>query len=201
MLGVNCRWSPIVLDERTPWRDGEQVEAYRVPGGLLRAGDRAPDAPSLVVLPSSLDDNASETSTATGSTTSLFQLFGPAHHTALVFSSRDSAVERAILRDLDSHNTLAPEQLVIPLLILPPSHSNHIDSSNQSLKTELESAVFKRVVDQDGYARKHYDIEQNGHNDHKDGHEHVWVVIVRPDGVVGAIVRGSEGIENYFSEL
>jgi len=35
---------------------------------------------------------------------------------------------------------------------------------------------------------------------HQDG-DGLWVVIVRPDGVVGAIVKGSEGIKKYLSGI
>ena len=45
-LGVNCCWSSIVVDERTPKPEGpEEVNPYGdVSDTSLRAGDRAPDA-------------------------------------------------------------------------------------------------------------------------------------------------------------
>ena len=79
-FGINYRWSPIVVDERSP-KDNAAVDPYglnRSPTDLVRAGDRAPDAPGLVVLAST--DHLGQ------GTTSLFALFGVAHHTVLIFS-------------------------------------------------------------------------------------------------------------------
>ena len=71
MLGVNYRTSPIVVDEFT---NAEPVNAYRVlDEGELVAGDRAPDAPGLVVL-------------AGGAETRLFDVFSPTYHGARVHS-------------------------------------------------------------------------------------------------------------------
>ncbi|EED81392.1 predicted protein [Postia placenta Mad-698-R] len=49
-FGVNYRWSSIVLDERTPVDEGEDIRANAYgsqKGDVLRAGDRAPDALDL----------------------------------------------------------------------------------------------------------------------------------------------------------
>ncbi|KAI0065250.1 FAD/NAD-P-binding domain-containing protein [Artomyces pyxidatus] len=53
-LGVNYRWSRIVLEGRETEKDRGTVESnpYGVAGARLRAGDRAPDAPNLVETPS-----------------------------------------------------------------------------------------------------------------------------------------------------
>ncbi|KDQ19472.1 hypothetical protein BOTBODRAFT_51867 [Botryobasidium botryosum FD-172 SS1] len=181
MMGVNCRWSPIVVDERTVRVEAEAIEAYGIAGGVLRAGDRAPDAPALVDI-----SGAHAGSSAAGQiTTSLFELFGPAHHTALVFSAHDSMGASATLRELDSYNSIAPESappLVLPVLILPA------DSGSWGRASE---SGYKVVVDSKGHAMEGYQIRQDD--------ESIWVMIVRPDGVVGAIVKGSEGIEKYFS--
>ncbi|KDQ08402.1 hypothetical protein BOTBODRAFT_37975 [Botryobasidium botryosum FD-172 SS1] len=167
-LGVNCRWSPIVVDERTVRTEGEVIEAYGVRGGIPRAGDRAPEAPGLIDI-----------ANHEAPTTSLFKLFGPNHHTALVFSAGNADFESKISDELNSYNVTAP--LVVPVLVLPkgsqPSHAG---------------APYKVVEDKEGHARAGYYIKSD---------DDAWVVIVRPDGVIGAIVKGSEGIEKYFSAI
>ena len=72
-FGVNYRWSSVVVDERTPKpKNAQDVDPYGAGSdGTLRAGDRAPQAPGLV--------------TASAGETSLFDLFGPGHHTVLLF--------------------------------------------------------------------------------------------------------------------
>ncbi|KAF8891790.1 FAD binding domain-containing protein [Infundibulicybe gibba] len=89
-LGVNYRWSSIVVDEQSkdyiPSGDdtnGDQkqvvqfddVDPYgKRTDGRLRAGDRAPDACDLF-------------DPRTGTTTRLFNIFGPTHHTVVHFST------------------------------------------------------------------------------------------------------------------
>ncbi|KDQ18170.1 hypothetical protein BOTBODRAFT_52960 [Botryobasidium botryosum FD-172 SS1] len=177
MMGLHCHWSPIVVDERTLFTEGGPVDVYGTAGGILRAGDRAPSAPGLV-------DIATQ-----DAETTLFGLFGPAHHTALVFSSQDGDVESALLQELDAYNAIAPKDLsplVLPVLLLPSSFQRH------AAKAPAPDSIVRKLVDRDGIARGAYDIQQD------DG---LWVVIVRPDGVVGGIVRGSEGIKKYFSRI
>ncbi|PCH36582.1 monooxygenase [Wolfiporia cocos MD-104 SS10] len=90
-LGINYRWSPIVRDERTPYvhpADKEQLDVYGAEGGdtsVLRAGDRAPDAPGLV-------DNRQPDAEPT----KLFSIFGVTYHMVLIFSS-DTTQVRAVL--------------------------------------------------------------------------------------------------------
>ncbi|KDQ08401.1 hypothetical protein BOTBODRAFT_148729 [Botryobasidium botryosum FD-172 SS1] len=168
-LGVNCRWSSIVLDERTARVEGEAFEAYGLPEGILRAGDRAPNAPGLADM-TAADEPA----------TTLFKFFGPAHHTALVFSPGVSEFELSIMAELNSYNSVA--RLVVPVLLLPAgSHTRQASAQ----------ASYKIFEDKDGHARKGYDVGDDG----------TWIVIVRPDGVVGAIVKGSEGVKSYFSGI
>lgn len=71
-FGVNYRGSDIVVDDFNI--EGEVSDPYRSGmDGMVRGGDRAPDAPGLKRLPN-------------GETTSLFgSVFGVAHHTLLVF--------------------------------------------------------------------------------------------------------------------
>ncbi|KAF9254300.1 hypothetical protein L218DRAFT_992379, partial [Marasmius fiardii PR-910] len=47
------------------------------------------------------------------------------------------------------------------------------------------------VVDYEGYAFKHYNVGQPGSEDK------YRVFVIRPDGYIGAIVEGEEGLERY----
>lgn len=83
-LGVNCRWSSVVVDEHTakPKR-AQDVDPYGAgTNGVLRAGNRAPDAPGLI--------------TTTAGETSLFDMFGPDYHTVLLFNLHPGDAERVI---------------------------------------------------------------------------------------------------------
>jgi hypothetical protein len=77
-LSIHYEWSSIVYDDRQEGgRAPEPVQAY-AGGGMhgLRAGDRAPDAPALLVL-----EHAGPATNATR----LFDLLHPAKHTILLF--------------------------------------------------------------------------------------------------------------------
>ncbi|KAH9843686.1 monooxygenase [Rhodofomes roseus] len=78
MLGINYRWSSIVVDERTPKAESpNDVNPYGSGNDSeLRAGDRAPEAPDLVPVRTGEADGA----------TSLFNVFRPTHHTVLLFN-------------------------------------------------------------------------------------------------------------------
>jgi len=169
-LGVNYRWSPIVVDERTPAVEGEIGDVYSTGGGVVRAGDRAPDAPGLV----DVEKDA---------TTTLFGTFSPTSHTALVFAQQDGSIALQTVRTLASYNALtsANSPLVQSIVILPSALAPYSCGPPSTSKT---------LVDRDGHAHKEYAITEDGP---------AYVVIVRPDGVVGAIVEGVSGIERYFS--
>ncbi|KDQ12566.1 hypothetical protein BOTBODRAFT_176256 [Botryobasidium botryosum FD-172 SS1] len=169
-LGVNYRWSTIVVDERTPAVEGDIDDAYGLKGGIVRAGDRAPDAPGLLDVQK-------------GTTTTLHGEFSPTLHTALVFAQQDGSINPDILRALDSYNALthANSPLVQAITLYPSAPPSH-------LRGNLPAS--KALVDRDGHAYGGYAIEADGP---------AYVVIVRPDGVVGAIVAGADGIERYFS--
>ena len=164
-FGVHCRWSSIVLDERTPKEDGP-VDPYgrnHSPADVVRAGERAPDAPGLAVL------GAAEMTT-------LFKLFGVSHHTVLIFSDgtdRDGAVLSAL--------KAYPADSVRTVLIREGTNGSHSESE----KADVD------VIDEDWQAHEGYQVQKG----------EFLVVVVRPDGVVGAIVCGSNGTRKYFAQL
>ncbi|PCH35544.1 monooxygenase [Wolfiporia cocos MD-104 SS10] len=109
-LGVNYRWSSIVLDERSadiPGKDAADqtpLDAYGMEiGEEVRAGDRAPDALGLM--------SAAES-------TSLFSIFGSAYHTILVFS-HGSALAEVVLGVVGT----LPQNTVRVVMITPQGAS------------------------------------------------------------------------------
>ena len=84
MLGINCRWSAIVVDEQPDAPEHPRDGAYLSEDPtVLFAGDRAPESPGLV--------------TASGEETSLFKIYGPTHHTVLDFEA-DAAKAKAVVK-------------------------------------------------------------------------------------------------------
>ena len=162
-LGVNCRWSSIVVDERTPKPESAaNVNPYGDgTDGTLRAGDRAPQAPGLVLV----NGGASETS--------FFDVFRPSHHTVLLFNTPGELTERAL-----AAAKKAPVGLVKTVAIFPQGTSSPQVFGQPDLV----------VVDKDGHAFREYQVTP----------EKPTIVVVRPDGVVGAIVYGLDGFLQYF---
>ncbi|KAK0214890.1 FAD binding domain-containing protein [Armillaria fumosa] len=98
-LGVNYRSSLIVVDE-TPVKGEEVVDPYRSgDDGTVRGGDRAPDAPGLILV------------NDLKHATSLFDIFGSSCHTVLVFSEDNTAVLDAL--------KIYPAGIIKSVVILP----------------------------------------------------------------------------------
>jgi hypothetical protein len=166
MLGVNYRWSSIVIDEVTK---AEPVSAYRIlDETTLVAGDRAPDAPGLSVVKGG----------AQAPETRFFDLFKATYHTVLVFGPDVGSAEN-IIGALSSYS----RDIIRIVVVLP----------QEAVATEL-SAVTPRadiVVDAAGHAYRAY-LTAKGEK---------RAVVVRPDGVAGAIARGAEGVKAYFEKI
>ncbi|CAA7265200.1 unnamed protein product [Cyclocybe aegerita] len=181
-LGVNYRWSSIVFEENpevpieAPVED--EVHAYsKKSETAARAADRAPGAPGLV----DLSDN---------SVTSLFKVFSPSRHTVLIFSSANSEVPRSIC-DITKHQ---PQNTVHPILILPKGAATAITAA-----TVRQGGSFGQVlIDAEGHAFAGYHIQFEAASDSEGV---TVVVVVRPDGVIGARVRGASGVEQYFKRV
>ena len=162
-LGVNYRWSSIVVDERTPKpKSADEVNPYGAGSdGSLRAGDRAPQAPGLITVNADVAE------------TSLFDIFGPDHHTILLFNTPADETERVI-----SAVKKYPAGIVKTVAIFPR------DVEGPSIAGQPDIAV----TDKEGYAFSAYQVSP----------ERPTIIIVRPDGVVGGIVYGLDGIKTYF---
>lgn len=163
LFGINYRHSDIVLEERdTKLQDRTDALARAHTGyeGLetLCAGDRAPEAPGLVI---------------DGKDTSLFRLFIPSHHTVLIFAK----LAEGDIRKAFYSSAKYPDAVVQTVII-----------------TDEEAGDFEDVtvaVDRDGHARRAYLVKGGS----------MTIVIVRPDGFIGAIVNNVDGIDRYFSKI
>ena len=171
-LGINYRWSSIVVDQSTDSgtrSDGREAHsAYDVEvGGTLRVGDRAPDAPGLVKV--KFDNQKSSEPTR------LFTLLSPTYHTVLIFSEA-----------ADIHATLQAviakfhKELVRVVVLLRAGTTNMIQ--------DVACDVFE---DRDGHPYDAYKGAEGANG----------IVIIRPDGVTGAIVRDVIWVERYFKSI
>ncbi|KZT24407.1 hypothetical protein NEOLEDRAFT_1156905 [Neolentinus lepideus HHB14362 ss-1] len=178
-LGINYRWSSIVIDEEADGGRVRSIEETRLKayetatgasGDRVHAGDRAPDVPFLV----DLKPKPNESAVGSG-TKRLFDFLKPTHHTVLVFSGTvGAAVE--ILKEI-------PPLVARSMVILP----TRTPIEQLVLGGGLEETHYV-VKDSYGYAYKHYFVDPTKRK----------VVIVRPDGIVGAVVSGAEGVKKYI---
>jgi len=106
--------------------------------------------------------------------TRLFKLFSPTRHTVLIFSDADDIL--ATLSVIAKY----PKEYVRPVLLLRAGTTNTIQ--------HVACDVFE---DRDGYA---YDTYKGleGANE---------IVIIRPDGVIGGVVRDVDWVERYFKTV
>jgi len=168
-LGVNYRWSSIVVDDRSP-REVRPIDPYgilRSASDIVRAGERAPDAPGLI------DVTGNDTVT-------LFDIFGPAHHTVLLFSHDIGQIE-PIIHGLREY----PAEIIRPAIILSPAPKEPIE------RLPKIEGVDRVLLDQDGHAHAGYAVSA----------DKFTVIIVRPDGVVGGILYDSSRVKRYFDGI
>ncbi|KAG2362741.1 FAD binding domain-containing protein [Suillus spraguei] len=166
MLGINYRFSTIVLDEFVNSVERKPANAYRMlDEGCLEAGDRAPDAPNMLQVGSTERD-----------VMTLFGLYRPWYHTVLVFvpSLADAIPILGVLEAYDKS--------VIRLAVVLPSSASVMP---------VTSPAELVLVDREGHAYSAYLVEAG----------QAKVFVIRPDGVIGAIVHGAEGVKKYFSKI
>lgn len=174
-LGVNYRWSSIVVDDRGDAGEEAKLTAYGIEGVTdVRAGDRAPDAGLLVWG----DAEKRTTLHAPG-------VYMPTKHTALVFIPGD--ISEADIKDaiISVTDTLRPhvEEDLFQVYIVADSSTSAEDYASLSLPM---------LVDDRAQARTAYGIPSD---------KSPTVVIVRPDEVVGAFVFGVEGVKKYIGKV
>ncbi|KAG1745464.1 FAD binding domain-containing protein [Suillus paluster] len=106
----------------------------------------------------------------------LFGLYRPWYHTVLVFVPSLSDAT-PILSALE-----ACDKGLVRLAVVLPSLAP---------VTPVASPADVVLVDQEGHAHSAYLVEAN----------QTKVFVIRPDGVIGAIVHGAEGVKKYFSKI
>ena len=191
MLGVNYRTSPIVIDEFFSIPSSQVHSSYRSPeDGVLRAGDRAPDAPDLMPVTSTARTSSGESGAR------LFDIFAPTHHTVLTFVPSPSVpVVRQVLSVLEELGKKTSKKLVKHMVILPPGSEGAKDTPAKVDQGKGGGGSMKfddeMFVDRAGHAHSAYVVDQSD----------AKVIVVRPDGVVGAVVRGGEGVGRYFGKI
>ncbi|KAJ4474895.1 monooxygenase [Lentinula aciculospora] len=134
-LGVNYRGTHIIFDEK--YTDNKEiVDSYRSgDDGTIRAGDRAPDAPSLSLLGAS----------KTIKTMSFFDIFKTTQHTVLIFpGSAGHDFVTGVLNTLREYNSD-----ILKSIVVLPRASDSISSSALADMT---------LVDTEGYAYLIYAI-------------------------------------------
>lgn len=163
-LGVNYRGTPFVLDE-IEGRPPSTSSCYDSrPSGVLMAGDRAPDASSLVPIRGLLAGDR------------LFDIFSAMCHTILVFlGSQADSDGSSVVQLLKTY----PRGLFKSVGVLP---------SDSTIDTDVRVGFDLVVKDGQGNGHKAYKIPGGG----------TVIVVVRPDGVIGAMVTNSDGLHRYL---
>lgn len=173
-LGVNYRWSSIVVDEENEAQGKRQDKLSTYGNGVdsvLSAGDRAPDATGLVeVIHGSLEQNKR--------TTRLFQLFSPAKHTVLLFSNAKVGYQ-ATSTALKNY----PTDCIQLILVTAAGESTDI--------TVKRTRNTKIVEDTEAHALHAYNSAEGAYG----------LFVIRPDGIVGARIVGVEGMNRYFRTI
>ncbi|KAI0321902.1 FAD binding domain-containing protein [Amylostereum chailletii] len=110
----------------------------------------------------------------TGVTTTLFKTFGSTYHTVLTFGSVDAGVVSAKYRATG-----------VRIIVLLPKAA---ESLQENVAPDGSDVIVLR------------DNENHAYSAYNAGEE-PKIAIVRPDGVVGGLVKGKEGVDAYFSRV
>lgn len=115
----------------------------------------------------------------TGKEITIFDIFKTNLHTALIFpSTSDSGTVKELLKALAD----LPNATVQSVIIL---------RNGSSLPQLGDSKADIVVEDTEGHAFTEYDVTGTENK----------VVVVRPDGYIGALARDSKGVSQYFSRV
>ncbi|KAJ7879257.1 FAD binding domain-containing protein [Mycena olivaceomarginata] len=174
MFGINYRWSPIVVDEQDgDEKDTTTSEAPKDPYGMHTRGLKAGDrAP-----------DASELKDIRSGSVSLFNdVFDFSRHMVLVFSAAvDPERYDALLVLLACYQGLVRCAAVVP---------GGVCTSGADI-ARIGTGIMI-LEDTKGHAHAGYHSRFDGGCD---------IVVVRPDRIIGAVVRGPAGLERYFSQI
>jgi hypothetical protein len=174
MFSINYRWSPIVVDEQ----DGDEndtttSEAPKDPYGMHTRGLKADDCAP----------DASELKNIPSGSVSLFNdIFDFSCHTVLVFSAAvNPERHNALLVQLARYQGLVRCAAVVPAGVC---------TSGADI-ARIGTGIMI-LEDTKGHAHAGYHSRLDGGCD---------IVVMRPDGIIGVVVRGPAGLEHYFSQI
>ncbi|KAI5120900.1 hypothetical protein M0805_003000 [Coniferiporia weirii] len=164
--------TPPAANKVNPWF--RPRELFQLDGVLY---DRAPDAPGLTTLATAA------TGLGERAPTRLFDIIKPTSHTALIFSTLHFSAETRAWT-LGPLKNLAPG-LVCTGLVFPSGAS-----VNNSHLSALDADYVLKDAEENAF--KSYGVTFG---------DATVVVIVRPDGMIGAFATTAGGIEKYFSAV
>ena len=118
------------------------------------------------------------TTTGENEVKTLFDILSPSHHSVLVFTKK---YEAQLSLALSSVINRLPGKTVRNILIL----------SSEPNVTELCTVYDEVLIDSGGHAYAGYGLPS----------DESYIVVVRPDGVIGARVREVSGVERYFQKI
>ncbi|KAI0777120.1 FAD binding domain-containing protein [Irpex lacteus] len=176
-LRVNYRWSSIVVDQLHPTdtdRPGEAPAYLSDEDKELCAGDRAPDAPGLRILSANAKEDSGK------GMKSLFDIFAPTRHTLLLFTGSENP--HAYLKEVETAlSTFRRAKETFRVVVILSSSAPH------GVDVQVEGLTALVVLDAEDHAHTAYQVDVRT----------ATVVVVRPDGVVGAVLQpGEEGVES-----
>lgn len=176
-LGVNYRSSSIVIDEQREEDDilegiEEHEDLINDAYGIQNTGLQVRAGDRAPDAPGIVD---LKMHTKNASARTLFDVLGSSYHTVLIFSDMANHY-MPVIRALRAY----PHGTVRSVIFIPPG-------GRVPVKADGADWVME---DKDGHAYAAYPIDTACH-----------VVIVRPDGVIGAVVRSWEGVKDYFRRI
>ena len=180
-LGVNYRWSPIVLETRAGASTETKKDPYGQETAKLRAGDRAPDAPITLIA-----------SAAAPQDSTLHKLLDMRRHVVLVFVPAADALAQ-VGRELEAIRDLVDAGVAGVAVVLPQDTEPSVVAAKSTPLEGTTAVEVQLLVDKDAEARRVYDLNASA--------AAVTYIVVRPDGVVGAFSGDAAGVRRYFEVL
>jgi hypothetical protein len=171
-LGIHYSWSPVIVDDIKKAPTKDDMAQGNVDVYTSGSDLHAGDrAPGATGLVSL--DGAGEAS--------LFDLFSASSHLGLIFvgAEADTKDVSSMLAALQ----VAGSDLVRPTLVY---------AEKPETLPEGGAQAFRVFVDRDGHASAAYKPQRYGP---------VAAAIVRPDGIVGAMVRDPKSVQAYFGKI
>jgi len=170
-LGINYRWSPIIVEDRASNDVTAKNDPYGQNSGKIRAGDRGPDATQLLDV---LGPNEEPKT--------LHSLFSTDKHTILVVLGGSIASLRDDLASVEEFRKPGVARVVA------------IVSQSEKEGAGLQApfpADIQVLSDEEGHVHRGYDVQEGSTS----------FIVIRPDGVIGAYTHVSEGVRRYFSAI